>query len=112
MAPGQPQAVIPQADIRITNVALGEEVADASGRTTVKFTYNTLIQVDTDDEEDALEPLSTTVLCSLTAGKVSVFSDPLRVHVGKVPDSSSKVRSILSLNKMKSTSLKSLVKSV
>jgi FK506-binding nuclear protein len=70
LAPGKPQTIVPQADIRIANVALGEEVVDASGRTTVKFTYNTPIQVDEDDEEDAPEPLSTTVLCSLTAGKV------------------------------------------
>lgn len=64
--------MIPQADLRITNVALGDVLKDASGRTTVKLTYNTLVKLDEDDEdeEDVPEPLSTTVLCSLTGGKV------------------------------------------
>lgn len=65
---------MPQSDLKITNVALGEELADPTGRTTVKFTYNTLIAIESDDDdeghEDTQEPLSTAVICSLTGGKV------------------------------------------
>lgn len=71
MTPGKPEAVVPQADIRITNVALGDILANASGRTTVKLTYDTPAKLDSDDEDEPkIEPQLTTVLCSLTAGKV------------------------------------------
>lgn len=76
ITPGKPEAFIPQSDLRITNVALGDELADESGRTTVKLTYQTLVDIDDDesaDEEAPQEPISTTVLCSLTAGKVRGF---------------------------------------
>lgn len=64
-------AIVPQSDLRITNAALGEELADSTGRTTVKFTYNTPIAIDEDDSDEENTPeLSTTVLCSLTPGKV------------------------------------------
>jgi len=67
--PGKKESIVAQSDLRITNVALGDELADASGRTSVKFTYNTPIKMDPDDDE-IVEPLSTTVLCSLTPGKI------------------------------------------
>ena len=74
MQPGKPEPVIPQADVQITNVALGEELKDTTGRTVVKFSFESPIQMDDEDEdEDEEEPtplISTTVLCSLTAGKV------------------------------------------
>lgn len=74
MQPGKPEPVIPQADVQITNVALGEELKDAAGRTVIKFSFENPIQMDDEDEEDDEEehtpPISTTVLCSLTAGKV------------------------------------------
>jgi len=72
LTPGKTESIIPQSDLRITNVALGDELADASGRTSVKFTYNTPIKLSEDDEDDddVPEPLSTTVLCSLTPGKI------------------------------------------
>jgi FK506-binding nuclear protein len=72
LAPGVTESIIPQSDLRITNVALGDQLVDESGRTSVKFTYNTPIKMDEDDDDDkdAPEPLSTTVLCSLTPGKI------------------------------------------
>ncbi|KZP04083.1 hypothetical protein FIBSPDRAFT_968444 [Athelia psychrophila] len=70
----EPTSFIPQSDLRITNIALGDELADASGRTSVKLTYQTPVKLDDEDddedEEDAPEPLSTTVLGSLTPGKI------------------------------------------
>lgn len=75
--PGQGISIIPQSDLVITNAALGAELADASGRTSVKLTYMRPIKVtddeedddekDDDDEEDAQVEI---VLCSLTPGKV------------------------------------------
>ena len=61
--------------VQITNIAFGEDLADASGRTVVKLTYSlpqTSDDEDDDDEdkdEDA-SPRLTTVLCALTPGKV------------------------------------------
>jgi len=70
--PGKKEIVLPQSDLRITNVALDHELADPSGRTSVKFTFTTPVQIDSDDDGDdvPMEPLSTTVLCSLTPGKI------------------------------------------
>lgn len=78
LKPGQTEEFNPPGDLRITNVALGDELADENGRTSVKLTY---MAPDTseeehdnededDDEEEVGEPV-TTVLCSLTPGKVS-----------------------------------------
>lgn len=77
MKPGQPESVIPLGDLRITNVALGDELADQNGRTSVKLTYrgpkapsesDEEESQDEEEEEDDAEPV-TTVLCSLTPGK-------------------------------------------
>jgi FK506-binding nuclear protein len=68
----EPLSFIPQSDLRITNIALGDELADASGRTSIKLTYQTPIEVDDDDDDESPEPISTTVLGSLTPGKVRV----------------------------------------
>ena len=81
----EPVSFIPQSDLRITNIALGDELADASGRTSVKLTYATPIKTPDDGEDDgdgedaeSPEPLSTTVLGSLTPGKVRArLSDPI-----------------------------------
>ena len=83
VSPGEPAVIAPPADLRITNVALGEEVADESGRTTVKLIYRTPGANSDDEEEeeedeenedeekeDKPEQLSTAILCSLTCGKV------------------------------------------
>src|ERR1700727_1421735 len=48
----EPFTFIPQSDLRITNIALGDELSDPSGRTSVKLTYQTPIKLDDDDEED------------------------------------------------------------
>ncbi|KAF9012431.1 hypothetical protein BDQ17DRAFT_1419824 [Cyathus striatus] len=74
LTPGKEEVIVPQADLRITNVALSDELADSNGRTTVKFTYVTPMQMDSDDEEEDgdVEPpqTNTTVICSLTPGKI------------------------------------------
>ncbi|KDQ57762.1 hypothetical protein JAAARDRAFT_35450 [Jaapia argillacea MUCL 33604] len=77
LKPGQAEAVIPQGDLRITNVALGDELVDESGRTSVKFIYQTPVKMDSDDEDEEnaeVDPLSTTILCSLTPGKIEQAS--------------------------------------
>jgi len=67
----EPFSFIPQSDLRITNIALGDELSDASGRTSVKLTYQTPVKIDDDDDDaESPDPLSTTVLGSLTPGKV------------------------------------------
>ncbi|KAI1796513.1 hypothetical protein LXA43DRAFT_1057799 [Ganoderma leucocontextum] len=76
VTPGDPTVVTPPADLRITNVALGDEIADENSRTTLKLTYRTpgagAGDEDEEDEEEAGKPeeLSTAVLCSLTFGKI------------------------------------------
>ncbi|TFK44817.1 hypothetical protein BDQ12DRAFT_673624 [Crucibulum laeve] len=77
LTPGKEEVVVPQADLRITNAALGDELADAIGRTTVKFTYDTLIRVEDEDEEIEAPPTTTTILCSLTGGKVEQVTTDL-----------------------------------
>ncbi|KAG1809440.1 uncharacterized protein BJ212DRAFT_608783 [Suillus subaureus] len=74
LTPGQKETIVPQADLQIKNAALGEELSDESGRTTVKLTYINPAKID-DEEEDEVDQESpedeiTTVLCSLTAGKI------------------------------------------
>jgi FK506-binding nuclear protein len=81
VAPGEKVKVVPQADLKIVNVALGHELSDASGRTTLTITYRppTPISEDEDeeDEDEADIPESTdsetAVLCSLTPGKVRLL---------------------------------------
>lgn len=81
LTPGEPVSVVPPSDLRITNVALGDELADESGRTSVKLTYRGPKEDeeeeedashDEEEEEDDAEPV-TTVLCSLTPGKVRII---------------------------------------
>lgn len=73
LKPEEPEAFIVPEDLRITNVALGTEVIEEKGRTSVKLTYRAPKVADSEDEEDEDEEEdapSTTVLCSLTPGKV------------------------------------------
>ncbi|KAI0772588.1 hypothetical protein BC629DRAFT_1583140 [Irpex lacteus] len=71
LQPGQTESFVPPGDLRITNVALGAELADENGRTSVKLTYQAPGGSDEDeeDEEDEGGEPVTTVLCSLTPGK-------------------------------------------
>ncbi|KAJ7251546.1 hypothetical protein B0H12DRAFT_1234176 [Mycena haematopus] len=65
--PKKGSTVTPPAAIRITNIALGDVLADSSARTTLKLTYNGAIE-----EEDQTEPPKTsTFICALTPGKAS-----------------------------------------
>lgn len=73
MSPDKPESIIPQSDLRITNVALADELKDENGRTTIKLNYHTPIAPEESDDEEGspqAEPLSTTVLCSLIPSKV------------------------------------------
>ncbi|TFY83012.1 hypothetical protein EWM64_g1005 [Hericium alpestre] len=70
VTPGEPQAFTPQADVRITNVALGDELKDEISRTTVKLHYSKPVNVDDDEAEEAQGALETTVLGSLIPGKI------------------------------------------
>ncbi|GLB37533.1 putative peptidylprolyl isomerase [Lyophyllum shimeji] len=65
LVPGKEEIVQPPADIRITNIALGDVLKDTSGRSTVKFTFEPSGHVDSEDEDEAAPGPVTTVLCSL-----------------------------------------------
>jgi FK506-binding nuclear protein len=78
--PGQAESIIPQSDLVITNASLGAELADSTGRTSVKLTYVRPVKVspdeedeeEKDDDDDEVEGAQVeTVLCSFTPGKVS-----------------------------------------
>ncbi|KAJ7076379.1 hypothetical protein B0H15DRAFT_864343 [Mycena belliarum] len=63
-----PVTVDAPAAVRITNVSLGDVLADPSARTSLKLTYKTLIP---EDESEAEEPAtSSTFICALTPGKI------------------------------------------
>ncbi|KAF5380529.1 hypothetical protein D9615_004516 [Tricholomella constricta] len=67
LTPGKEEVVQPPADVRITNVTLGDVLKDTSGRSTVKLTYEPSGRLDSDDEDENEEipgPV-TTVLCAL-----------------------------------------------
>ncbi|KAI9509715.1 hypothetical protein F5148DRAFT_1185335 [Russula earlei] len=76
--PGNAVSVIPQGDLVITNAALGTELADPTGRTSVKLTYMRLVPVpedeneeeENDDDDDDGDAQVETVLCSFTPGKI------------------------------------------
>lgn len=83
--PGEAVSVLPQGDLVITNAALGAELADPTGRTSVKLTYMSLVKVPSDDDEEDDDPVAhvETVLCSLTPGKVS-HAIPWRVELTRL----------------------------
>ena len=77
LKPGQQESFIPPGDLRITNVALTDELADQKARTSIKLTYQGPIlphehedDEEHDEEEDEERETLTTILCSLTPGKV------------------------------------------
>lgn len=84
------QELTPPADVRITNVALGAELADQKGRTSVKLVYLPFGDSDDEDEEEEEEgdeeaqasrgAPTETILCTLIPGQVcnaSCFSERL-----------------------------------
>ncbi|KAF9465030.1 hypothetical protein BDZ94DRAFT_1190046 [Collybia nuda] len=89
LEPGKPVGFEPQADLKITNVALGHELKDASGRTTVKLTFQPPTQLESDDDDDDDEDdeknanssgPSETIICSLTPGKIEQFVTDIVLH--------------------------------
>ncbi|KAL5523922.1 hypothetical protein ACEPAG_8095 [Sanghuangporus baumii] len=69
--PGKKASLTAQSDIRISNAALDAELKDQSARSSVKLTYVTPQSIDEDeDEEESLPPTTSTILCSLTPGKI------------------------------------------
>ena len=92
--PGGAKNVIPLRDLRITNVALGEELVDENGRTSVRLVYiGPSADSDEEDEEDEKDEdkdeekddedegssdAVPTILCSLTPGKVKYIKQILK----------------------------------
>ncbi|THV02367.1 hypothetical protein K435DRAFT_717168 [Dendrothele bispora CBS 962.96] len=73
LTPGKPFNFSPAGDIKITNVALGDTLADENGRTTVKLTYPKISPPEEDEDEDMEDDdgtPTTTFLCSLTPSKI------------------------------------------
>ena len=55
LVPGEPESIIPPADLRITNIALGDEIADDNARTSVSLIYQRPAASDESDDEDEEE---------------------------------------------------------
>ncbi|KAJ6500008.1 hypothetical protein C8R47DRAFT_1317325 [Mycena vitilis] len=74
VAPKNGATIEPPAAIRITNISLGDVLADSSARTTLKLVYNGLITLESDDEDETEEvadqPKSSTFICALTPSKI------------------------------------------
>jgi FK506-binding nuclear protein len=71
---GESETVIPQADLRITNAALGGRIDRPGARSSVQITYDKFPgEAHDDDDEDEEEEAKTTILCSLTPGSVYTF---------------------------------------
>ena len=76
--PGKKTHITAEADIRISNAALDAELKDQSSRSSIKFTYEKAVGPGDDPEK---RPPISSVLCSLTPGKVGVgiLSDHVRI---------------------------------
>lgn len=71
LTPGEEEIVIPQADVRVSNAALGEKLQDQDGRTAVKISYSKNDDDSEDEDEgEGEESIASFILCALTAGKV------------------------------------------
>lgn len=79
LQPGEKTELAVIKDIRITNAALDAELKDENARSSVKLTFtkpspdfedDSEEDEDEDDEDEHVEQV-TSVLCSLTPGKVS-----------------------------------------
>ncbi|KAK7692951.1 hypothetical protein QCA50_004592 [Cerrena zonata] len=79
LVPGEVESIIPPADLKITNIALGDEIADEKARTSVRLVYQRPSARDGEDDEEEededededteMEPVQT-FLGSLTPGKI------------------------------------------
>ena len=52
MEPNEPIEFTPPADLRVTNAALGPELADENGRTTLKLVYLSPASEESDEEDE------------------------------------------------------------
>ncbi|KAK0212778.1 hypothetical protein DFS33DRAFT_1492677 [Desarmillaria ectypa] len=71
LTPGKPEIIEAHSDRTVTNIAIGDdsEAPSKSSRSTVKLTYPN-VAYDEDEDDDSEEENITTVLCSLSVGKV------------------------------------------
>lgn len=75
LQPGEKTELAVIKDIRITNAALDAELKDENARTSIKLTFlkatpDIDLEDEVDEDEDDEPEIVTTVLCSLTPGKV------------------------------------------
>ncbi|KZV85029.1 hypothetical protein EXIGLDRAFT_775961 [Exidia glandulosa HHB12029] len=70
LEPGKKYSYLVEREFRVTNAALGEELADEKGRSVVKVAYIDPNTDDDSDDDDAAQTQIETVLCSLRAGLV------------------------------------------
>lgn len=82
--PGKKTTFTAQADIRLTNATLDANLVDEKSRTSVKLIYETPSRIGEDGEledeksETSESAKTTTILCSLTPGKVCTTYSPCR----------------------------------
>ncbi|KAF7790416.1 hypothetical protein EIP86_001371 [Pleurotus ostreatoroseus] len=90
------QEISPEADIHITNVALGSELADEKGRTSLKLIYLNRQSQDSEDEEESEDgedgededdrpkgELVETTICTLTPGMVEQVNTNIMLPKGQ-----------------------------
>lgn len=70
LVPGQEEVVMTEADVRIANVSLAENLVDQDGRTVVKISYSRPVDESDEEENEEESSVSSFILCSLMAGKV------------------------------------------
>ncbi|KAF8726519.1 hypothetical protein AX14_007764 [Amanita brunnescens Koide BX004] len=91
LTPGKEEAIMPVADLKISNVALGDTLVDSNGRSTVKITYAAPVFSDEDEDEDEDGDDNeddrkevTTILCSLSAGKFEHTTTDIVLEKGEL----------------------------
>ncbi|KZV81066.1 hypothetical protein EXIGLDRAFT_731900 [Exidia glandulosa HHB12029] len=86
LVPGKKYEIVAAADLHITNAALGDELAEETGRSVIKATvHEQPAQLDSDSEDEAGEagePFDT-VLCSLRAGQTEQTTLDLVFLIGQ-----------------------------
>lgn len=83
LAPGEVESVVPPADLKITNISLGNKLEDENARTSLRLVYQKPKAPESDDEEEEEKEedeeddveIVETFLGSLTPGKVWMVFD-------------------------------------